>query len=288
MACARAPAVMTALLRSRGRATAPSQQDYAAWADCKTDCLTMDQFVWDNPDFLAVVAAGNSGESARQGTVSSPGTSKNVLTVGAVSTYQATWTGYVGSTAGQDPSATSAFTPDAVSFFSGRGPTVDGRIKPDVVGVGDFLRSAGSNPSTAVTNDMIALSGTSMATPTIAGMATLLRDFLVRGKHPQGAVPNPSAHLVKALIVNSAEPVARAQVLGEPSLLPALPVLLDDSAFQSEELGALCGPLACRSGADARAHMFWHVSQTRGPTTTSHSIKCSPRSWSAARPSFCG
>ncbi|GLC33292.1 hypothetical protein PLESTF_001326600 [Pleodorina starrii] len=42
-----------------------------------------DAFAWRNPDFLSVVAAGNNGFNGLMTTVTSPGTAKNILTVGA-------------------------------------------------------------------------------------------------------------------------------------------------------------------------------------------------------------
>ncbi len=66
------------------------------------------------------------------------------------------------------------------SYFSSRGPTADGRLKPDVVGPGERILSCRSNsdPSRSSEPDQgksldelyIALSGTSMAAPHISGL----------------------------------------------------------------------------------------------------------------------
>ncbi|GLI65612.1 hypothetical protein VaNZ11_009178 [Volvox africanus] len=42
-----------------------------------------DAFAWRNPEFLSVISAGNFGFNGQMTTVTSPGTAKNVLTVGA-------------------------------------------------------------------------------------------------------------------------------------------------------------------------------------------------------------
>ncbi len=92
---------------------------------------------------VAVVAAGNSGPG--NSTINSPGCSKNSITVGAVNDN------------------------DAIASFSSRGPTGDGRVKPDVVapGVGIMSTYKGSFAS---------LSGTSMATPHVSGAAALIME----------------------------------------------------------------------------------------------------------------
>ncbi|MFL6550533.1 MAG: S8 family peptidase [Povalibacter sp.] len=60
-----------------------------------------------------------------------------------------------------------------VSYFSSRGPTADGRCKPDVVAPGERIVScrAGANPKVATRGNLyVAMSGTSMAAPHVSGV----------------------------------------------------------------------------------------------------------------------
>ncbi|GAA2514626.1 S8 family serine peptidase [Pilimelia columellifera] len=104
--------------------------------------------------------------------------------------------------------------------FSGRGPTDDGRIKPDLVAPGAWILSGYSplfrqgydsamNPKNkAYQSDAVGFpydgaykynTGTSMSNPLVAGGAVVVRDYYVK-KHGQ----NASAALVKATLVNGA------------------------------------------------------------------------------------
>ena len=128
---------------------------------------------------LFVIAAGNSGADE---TVSSPGTADAALTVGAV-----------------DRS-------DVLADFSSRGPRRgDGAIKPEITapGVGIVAAQAdGTQLGTVVAPGYVALSGTSMATPHVAGSAALLKQ-----QHP-GWTPAQ----LKSDLVSTAKPTAATPI----------------------------------------------------------------------------
>lgn len=90
---------------------------------------------WDKGDFLVIFSAGNEGEyggtdRGRYGsgfyTVKAPGTAKNAISVGAVGTSDSSSRCY--------PSPCSN---DNLYASSSRGPTLDGRVKPDLVAPGE-------------------------------------------------------------------------------------------------------------------------------------------------------
>lgn len=148
----------------------------------------VDRFMWNHKDTLVFFAAGNAGPY--DGTIGSPSTGKNVVAVGA--------------------SIHGTYDPTCVAIFSSRGPTNDGRIKPDVVAPGLFTVSAATNrvvPGPSCGNAQS--SGTSMAAPTAAGLGALVRQYFTDGYYPSGfARPTdtfePTAALVKAMLIASA------------------------------------------------------------------------------------
>jgi serine protease AprX len=115
--------------------------------------LTVDAAV--DQGFVVVAAAGNYG--ADPDTISSPGSARSAITVGAAAEWSA-------------PTAEANFSEGMfLAWFSSRGPTIDGRIKPDVIAPGMSIKSAEAN----TTNGYIPMSGTSMATPFVSGTVAL-------------------------------------------------------------------------------------------------------------------
>jgi len=127
------------------------------------------------PDYVLSVASGNSGPLSKS--IGSPGVAKNVITVGSCQTLN----------------------PSKISEFSSRGPTVDNRIKPDVIAPGDTIISAGLGS----VDEYIPLRGTSMATPQVSGVISLIKQAFTENKYNNGII-KPSSSLIKALLINGA------------------------------------------------------------------------------------
>ena len=92
-----------------------------------------------NQGFTEVVSAGNSGAGGN--TIGAPGTAKNVITVGASENVRP-----IGATDGCGVTDTGANSARDIIDFSSRGPTDDGRIKPDIVAPGTHV--TGAQPQT--------------------------------------------------------------------------------------------------------------------------------------------
>ncbi|NKE59578.1 S8 family peptidase [Lentzea sp. PSKA42] len=144
----------------------------SSWPDEGTDPMSLAlNRITEQTGALFVVAAGNSG-----GPIGSPGAADAALTVGAVD------------------------RDDKLADFSSRGPRwVNNAVKPDITAPGaDIVAAKAKNGQigTPVGDAHVALSGTSMATPHVAGAAAI-----IASKNPQW-----KAEDIKAALMNSAKP----------------------------------------------------------------------------------
>ena len=196
-----------------------------------TDARNTDLFIWNNKDMTILFAAGNSGvDTNKDGIVDNdsvytPGTSKNAITVGATENLRLSYC--PGSTWGSaygEPIAGDCVVNNAAGMaaFSSRGPSDDGRIKPDIVAPGVVIQSVRAYQATSIGGDPInpyrSMSGTSMATPLTAGAVAIIRQFYtdVKGVTPSGA-------LLKATLINSATDLYPGQYANATEQNPHLP-----------------------------------------------------------------
>lgn len=139
-------------------------------------------------------SAGNYGESIDGPfhTIGAPASCKNTLAIGA--TFNAEF--------GHE---------DAVASFSSRGPTFDGRIKPDILAPGFRLSSAiaGHHECSRPEAEFLR-AGTSMAAPVVSGSALLIRQYFEEAFYPCGFRGcgkriDPSGSLIKAVLINGGQ-----------------------------------------------------------------------------------
>jgi hypothetical protein len=129
-------------------------------------CRVCDELV--RAGVVVVVSAGNSGFADPTGTVRSTGQQYHTISVADPGNTERVIT--VGSTDADRPREY------GVSYFSARGPTADGRQKPDLVAPGDSITSAyGYRRGDDEERDVFAtLSGTSQAAAHVSACAALL------------------------------------------------------------------------------------------------------------------
>jgi len=144
--------------------------------------MTADQFHWRYKDFIETNSMGNSGGN----TMGHPVTAKDQISIGAT---------------------LNGISANGIATYTSRGPTSDGRRKPNLCAPGDNLYSA----TYMTTNTYGGMSGTSMATPSAAGNVALVRCYFEAGFYPTGdsltgVQRHPSGALVKAVLTVGAEP----------------------------------------------------------------------------------
>ncbi|HMN95141.1 MAG TPA: S8 family serine peptidase [Phycisphaerales bacterium] len=214
-----------------------SSNAYTAWT------RDVDLFSWNNQDDLVLFAITNLNS-----TVKNPENAKNCLAVSA----------------SQD-------TPNQASHcVGGYAFTNDGRRKPEIMAPGCSTTSS----NVSGTCSFMGMTGTSMATPAVAGAAVLTRQYFTDGWFPTGTlVPGnarvPSGALIKAVLLNSA--VDMTGISGFPSTREGWGrVLLENGLFFSGDARKLA-LVDVRNGAS-------------GALTTGQSITYSLNVTSSAQP----
>jgi subtilisin family serine protease len=183
----------------------------------------LDQILVDNPHLLTFVASGNArnlqlpktspflhkyrpdpsngpgnwvdSQDARDSndaihggcdTIAGLGLAKNAICVGAG----------VGTDEMNDPIQ--------VDSYSSWGPADDGRIKPDLIAIGDRVHVATDGARDAYTN----VQGSSFAAPAVAAVGALLAEFYWK-RISNGVGDRPPAALIKALLIHTARDAGR-------------------------------------------------------------------------------
>ena len=167
------------------------------------DSRSVDILVVDKPAMMPVFSVGDRGSSGAS-QVTAPATAKNVLAVG-VSTTGSGGTAAIGSV-------------DAISSL---GPSLDGRIKPDVVAPGMELCSGRAEEAKYPAGNVCAtgthangeslymsVSGTSQAAAVAGGVSALTREFI----REEIGISAPSGSLVKAAVINGAVDLGAADI----------------------------------------------------------------------------
>ena len=120
-----------------------------------SSCAIFDEYIYDVDDMLVLVAAGNEGSEYGDGgnygdtSIGQPAVSKNCMTVGA----------------GESSSPMTT-----VADFSSRGPTLDGRLLPDVIAPGNPLnvRSEFISPITRPSSLVVVCADSDSVSPLLA------------------------------------------------------------------------------------------------------------------------
>lgn len=160
-----------------------------------------------NQEITILFSAGNSGPTHTS--IGSPGNAKNVITVGASESFRPTWIDGCGI------GPWGADNANDIASFSSRGPTTDGRSKPEIVAPGTHIVGAATQipdytgayvcdryypPNQSI---YAASSGTSHATPAVAGATSLFYHYYKVTYSDRNTWPSPA--MTKAAIINSAQ-----------------------------------------------------------------------------------
>ena len=163
-----------------------------------TSSMQSDLSALEHDHLVIMFAAANEGTDADSDgeidldSMGAPATAKNVISIGASENLRSNATGSWPVSASNNISG--------MAVFSSRGPTDDGRLKPDFSAPGTNILSTRSRSSSSGSGDYTYMSGTSMATPVAAGGTAQLLEHLIQNINH----PNPSSALVKGIFAATA------------------------------------------------------------------------------------
>jgi serine protease AprX len=206
----------------------------------------VDEFLWNHRDMIILFSAGNTGADADGSgiidpdSLGPPATAKNCISVGASEnnrppgvapaiSVDRNWNQWLGADGtprwpNLGPAGHISDNANGMAAFSSRGPTDDGRLKPDVTAPGTNILSVRTSAFVATAADPEPLwgdldaghplrglycwsGGTSMSTPLVAGVVALIRQHLTQHRGHLEAGVKPSGALIKAFLINGAVPM---------------------------------------------------------------------------------
>jgi subtilisin-like proprotein convertase family protein len=208
-----------------------------------------------NQQNVIIFSAGNDGPTTQ--TVGMPGSAKNVITVGASESVR-----FFGGTDKCDYADFEADNANDMTSFSSRGPTQDGRKKPDLVAPGTHITGGVFQTANPPQNGQAdpcfdgsgvcggpsfqkffpvsqqfytASTGTSHATPAIAGAAALIRQrFINEGLLPPSPAMTNSARYLTGADANDAR-WSKAQGMGAVNLRSAFGLFTTTTLLRDQE-----------------------------------------------------
>ncbi|HQO21179.1 MAG TPA: S8 family serine peptidase, partial [Acidobacteriota bacterium] len=204
------------------------------------DSAQIDAVLWDYKDRVVTWSAGNEGSAAS--TLGTQANSKNAIVVGGnQSTY-----------ANRNNMYTS----------SSRGPTGDGRVKPDIVASASGLTMPYYSDNDVTDTDCSSstgIAGTSFSAPIVAGYSLLVREYFTKGYYPSGtrfgsASFTPSGALIKGMLLCGAENMTGTSPAG-------------DAPNNNQGFGRLLVEGSLYFSGDAMHTRAWDVSETESVGT---------------------
>ena len=151
-----------------------------------------DQIMFDAPNYLMVVAAGNDGNDNTANTNPTGGSGFDKLTGHSTAKNNLV----VANAQDANVDSSGNLVSVSINSSSSEGPTDDFRIKPDITGNGTSVYSTYESSNTAYNS----ITGTSMASPNVAGSVLLLQQHAnnVRGSFAKAAT-------IKGVVLHTAD-----------------------------------------------------------------------------------